>query len=127
MAIWAFLAGSGDTDGANEGTAASGVEDARIESLRELGLRVFAGNSSVIKESDESSMSLNINGYNSGGYDQMERLLDELGCPMTVEAQIGITRALDGMQTATCGNHELMWTYHPDHGIDLIVGRNSTE
>jgi hypothetical protein len=31
------------------------------------------------------------------------------------------TRALDGMQTASWGNYEASWTYHPDEGLDVVV------
>jgi hypothetical protein len=47
--------------------------------------------------------------------------LDFLNAPRSVRAKMESTRALDGMQSATWGNFEASWTYHPDQGLDVIV------
>ena len=54
----------------------------------------------------------------------MEKLacvLNQLGTPDAVTAQMQATRALDGMQTATWEDVTARWTYHPDDGLDVIL------
>jgi hypothetical protein len=48
-------------------------------------------------------------------------VLRELETPAYVTEQIGQTRALDGRQTATWGDFEASWTYHPDNGLNLVI------
>lgn len=48
-------------------------------------------------------------------------VLDELETPQSVISKMNRTRALDGMQSATWGDFEASWTYHPDDGLDLII------
>jgi hypothetical protein len=52
-------------------------------------------------------------------------VLRELGTPAYVVAQMAQTRALDGRQTATWGDLEASWTYHPDNGLNLIIHQKS--
>lgn len=51
-------------------------------------------------------------------------ILDELGAPASVRMKMGHTRALDGMQSATWGDYEATWTYHPDDGLQLVITTN---
>ncbi len=51
----------------------------------------------------------------------MRCVLGELDVPQSVLGQMGSTRALDGMQTATWDDYSVSWTYHPDDGLDLII------
>jgi hypothetical protein len=44
-----------------------------------------------------------------------------LDIPSSVSGRMDNTRALDGMQTASWGNYEASWTYHPDEGLDVVV------
>lgn len=44
-----------------------------------------------------------------------------LGVPDSVVAQMDSTRALDGRQSASWDGYEVLWSYHPDTGIDMIV------
>jgi hypothetical protein len=61
--------------------------------------------------------------YDSGDatMGEVQCVLGELGAPQSVLAQMGATRALDGMQTATWTGVTASWTYHPDAGLDLIL------
>lgn len=54
-------------------------------------------------------------------FSMQECILNELDVPDSVLAQIGATRALDGMQRAEWGTVKATWTYHPDDGLDLIL------
>lgn len=48
-------------------------------------------------------------------------LLNELDVPQSVVVKMDGTRALDGRQSASWGNIEAEWTYHPDAGLDLLL------
>ena len=52
-------------------------------------------------------------------------LLGELGFPGGTLARMDITRALDGMQTATGDGVVASWTYHPDQGLSIVIERGS--
>ena len=47
-----------------------------------------------------------------------------LGVPSSVQSQVGITRALDGMQKAKWGKINAFWTYHPDNGLNMTFSYN---
>ena len=44
-----------------------------------------------------------------------------MAVPTWLSSQIGITRALDGMQKATFGQYIATWTYHPDNGLNIVI------
>ena len=46
-----------------------------------------------------------------------------MSIPSWLASQIGITRALDGMQKAGFGNYIATWTYHPDDGLNIVIRR----
>jgi hypothetical protein len=48
-------------------------------------------------------------------------ILNSLDVTMAVLEHIDTTRALDGRQEDTWGNHKASWTYHPDSGLRLTV------
>lgn len=45
---------------------------------------------------------------------------EALGLPDSVAMKMSQTRALDGRQTETYGDITVSWTYHPDHGLDML-------
>lgn len=66
-----------------------------------------------------------LDGANEDGWglshERMDCLLGALNIPDSVDAQMGATRALDGMQTATWDGITATWTYHPDAGLDITL------
>lgn len=48
-------------------------------------------------------------------------ILHAAGMPSSVGQQIDATRALDGMQRGSWAAFKATWTYHPDHGANLIL------
>ena len=48
-------------------------------------------------------------------------VLSDLGAPATLEAKIGATRALDGVQTDEWSGYEIEWRYHPDDGATVLI------
>jgi len=60
------------------------------------------------------------------GLDQIECILSELGAPSTVQARMGNTLALDGTQDASWSSLRATWTYHPESGINVVIGEESS-
>lgn len=56
--------------------------------------------------------------------DDVSCILHATGMPSSVGQQIDATRALDGMQHGSWGSMKAAWTYHPDHGANLILTDN---
>lgn len=52
-------------------------------------------------------------------------VLDELDAPATVRSQIESTTAMMGRQSDTWGEYEATWSFHPDNGLDLVIGTSS--
>lgn len=48
-------------------------------------------------------------------------VLGEVDAPSTLEAKIGATRALDGVQTDEWSGYEIEWRYHPDDGATVVI------
>jgi hypothetical protein len=73
---------------------------------------------------DDNSLTLDMEGNDEYGrleYNQVFCVLDKIGLPDSVDAQMGQTRALDGRQTATWDDITASWGYHPDSGLDMIL------
>jgi hypothetical protein len=51
----------------------------------------------------------------------MTCVLTALSVPDSIVSQIDATRALDGMQRASWNRFSASWTYHPDHGLRIIL------
>ena len=61
------------------------------------------------------------------GLFDLKPLLDAmnlLGFANSVGSQIGNTRALDGTRDAKGDHVSATWTYHPDHGLDVVITRD---
>jgi hypothetical protein len=48
-------------------------------------------------------------------------ILTALDTPRHITARMAATRALDGTQTGTWDAYTATWTYHPDHGMDVVI------
>lgn len=48
-------------------------------------------------------------------------VLKAVAVPDSVVSQMDATRALDGMQKASWNKFSATWTYHPDHGLKVIL------
>lgn len=51
----------------------------------------------------------------------MDCVLNAIGITASIEAQIGRTTSLMGVQEATHDDLELSWSYHPDNGVDMVI------
>lgn len=60
-------------------------------------------------------------GTGADTYDGLLCTLAELETPQAIIARMEQTRALDGMQSAHWESFDASWTYHPDHGMDVIL------
>lgn len=56
-------------------------------------------------------------------YEQFACALQELDVSSSVVSKMDNTRALDGQQSASWGDYEITWSYHPDSGLDAIIER----
>lgn len=54
-------------------------------------------------------------------WSQVQCYLNALETPDYVRRHMESTRALDGRQSATWGEFEASWTYHPDNGLDVLI------
>ncbi|WP_454698240.1 hypothetical protein [Arthrobacter humicola] len=54
----------------------------------------------------------------------MACVLTAVAVPDSVVSQIDATRALDGMQKASWDKMSATWTYHPDHGLKIILAES---
>ena len=61
--------------------------------------------------------------YSSAGltWDQQQCVLGKVGAPDSVTGEMLQTRALDGMQKGSWDGFSASWTYHPDHGLEIIL------
>ena len=76
--------------------------------------------------SDGSYLSIDTNPYDKDdsfdyeAYTAITKVNEALGFPESVLNKMGQTRSLDGMQTYTGKEVEVTWSYHPDHGLEVI-------
>ena len=83
---------------------------------------VIAGDKfGVAVEGEDTFASVNIVGC--GHMAELEDALSEPGCPRSLAAKFGNTRALDGTLEEECERASLSWTYHPDSGLNLVIER----
>ena len=50
----------------------------------------------------------------------IEKIHEQLDLPDSLLEKMRSTRALDGRQTKTTKGIEISWTYHPDHGLEIL-------
>jgi hypothetical protein len=53
----------------------------------------------------------------------MDCVLDELGTPQSILAQLGNTTAMMGTQQADHDGVHYSWSYHPDNGVNMVITR----
>lgn len=51
----------------------------------------------------------------------MECVLEALGTPESIRAQIGRTTAMMGVQDGENDGIEYSWSFHPDNGVDMVI------
>lgn len=51
----------------------------------------------------------------------IECALDRTKMPESVRGRLNMTRALDGVQSASWDSYTATWNYHPDSGLNLII------
>jgi hypothetical protein len=60
-------------------------------------------------------------GSEYGSVEGMDCILSELGTPESIQAQMGRTTAMMGVQDADSDGIEYSWSYHPDNGVDMVI------
>lgn len=97
------------------------VKRTRIETA----LRACDGTSSGIEVLDEGR-SLSLQSYGQellegASLDKIRCILDEVGMTEATWSRMLATRALDGTQSAEWNDFSMVWTYHPDSGLHIIL------
>jgi len=98
--------------------AAQAAKDADVPDLAVIAAKNFdAGDYS----GDASAVEITIlDGEVSSKAAGLVDYLDELGFSSAVADRMSKTRALDGTLTAEGHNCNVSWTYHPDHGLQMV-------
>ena len=84
------------------------------------------GLSSTYASIGDSGQTLTLDGKgedDSGGLSLpgIDCALNTVGMPQSVRWQVGNTRALDGMQTASWAGYTAKWNYHPRAGLSMVI------
>lgn len=73
----------------------------------------------------DRTLFLDLRGNDAGSGDlgetQLICVLTQLHTPDFVVREMDTTRALDGRQSDSWGDFTASWTYHPDHGLDVLI------
>lgn len=76
-------------------------------------------------DATHESLTMNFDDTDSiASFSALELLLDDLGFSSAVYDRMSLTRALDGMQTARGDQVTVLWTYHPDDGLNVVFERD---
>lgn len=75
--------------------------------------------------SDGTSMEMTTSGKKEPGMSvrTLGCLLEELDAPTSLKQRMESTRAIDGTQEEKWGSYRATWTYHPDHGLHVVISR----
>ncbi|MGP0224071.1 hypothetical protein [Paenarthrobacter sp. NCHU4564] len=79
------------------------------------------GHTITLKGEPEDPNWVNITKVTGLSAKQMACVLTAVSVPDSVLSEIDATRALDGMQRSTWNKISASWTYHPDHGLRLVL------
>lgn len=107
------------------GGAAWWVQSRQPPSLVDVVREAYGDDRWAVDRVSDKSMSITL--YDSSSDEAWSgtwTVLNRIECAGSVGERMRITRALDGIQTAMCGPFEVTWSYHPDNGFALIVGRS---
>lgn len=130
------LAGCGGAPGASTLSASTVTSSAPAESLIQQAVRscrldrstysafVILGDGGytiTLQGEPEDPNWVNITKVTGLSAKDMACVLTAVSVPDSVVSEIDATRALDGMQRGSWNKISASWTYHPDHGLRLIL------
>jgi len=99
--------------------ASSQAQHAAADAVPDL--KVVAKKYFPAASGDASSVQINISGTDIYSMQtKLSSMLKELGFSSAVMERMQLTRALDGTLTAQGTNCNVSWTYHPDHGLNMV-------
>ncbi|MDQ1680998.1 MAG: hypothetical protein QOI42_1857 [Frankiaceae bacterium] len=104
--------------------SADSARQAAADARPDLAAAVSSYNLDRYQESGASAAaaSLHFGSDASGWESELEACLDHIGFNgSAVVARMGKTRALDGTQSADGRHVHATWTYHPDHGLNVVL------
>ena len=97
---------------------------AEVPDLRAVANKYFKGVASVNGTADSVSITIQTHEVITAAL-PLKRMLTELGFSSAVIDRMDKTRALDGTQNADGKNCKVTWTYHPDDGLQMVLGSHS--
>ncbi|MGY1618115.1 hypothetical protein ACI797_15350 [Geodermatophilus sp. SYSU D00691] len=120
-AIGFFLGRSSiDSSASLDGAAAVAAEEAgRLKVVYETCSSRDPDNT-VSLEDDGATIVIDT-GSEYGDYSGVDCVLRELDTPASIEAQIGRTTAMMGVQDADNDGLHYSWSYHPDNGVNMVI------
>lgn len=93
--------------------------EAALPDLKDLADKAFDA-TKVEPEGNAKSLDITLIGYDAPSHQALESFLTTLGFSDAVYTRMMETRALDGTQRAEGRNVNATWTYHPDHGLQVV-------
>ena len=61
-----------------------------------------------------------VNFYNQDAFEAIEKVNEEIGLPIEVATDMKNTSAGEGTQRVAVHDVEVMWSYHPDSGLEVV-------
>jgi hypothetical protein len=110
-------------------TAAGGDAVGAVAAEADGDLRLVAAADACERRDADGTMSLVDDGWSIvidtrseyGSTAGLHCVLRELGTPQSIEAQVGRTTAMMGVQDAEDDGLEYSWSYHPDDGVSMVI------
>lgn len=104
---------------ASSSSSAAAAKGAR---LKDAYARCEASDSSNTLELGDDGTTIVIDTHSQyGSTTAMNCVLSELNTPQSIEAQIGRTTAMMGVQDATHDGLQYSWSYHPKNGVNMVI------
>jgi hypothetical protein len=105
-----------------EAAEAAATSQAEVTRLKDavMSCRGRDADNTMVLEDDDSTIVIDT-GSKYGSTAGMDCILNELDVPASIEAQIGRTTSMMGVQDAEDDGIEYSWSYHPDNGVDMVI------
>ena len=95
------------------------ASDADVPNLKQVADKYFTDASMVYGDANSVSITIQ-DGDIAEAFASLPPMLSDLGFSSAVIDRMDSTRALDGTLSADGKNCNVTWTYHPDHGLQMV-------
>jgi hypothetical protein len=123
-----FILGRGSAGPSSSEVATSAQAEAAPPRLEQAftACRGRDGNDTMQLEDDGSTIVIDTRSE-YGSRVGMDCVLTELDLPASIDAEMGRTTALMGVQEADHNGIEYSWSYHPDNGVNMVITDTDAE